>query len=117
MDNWSVARWSSILTAVVCVTGVSDVLCAADTLERPDALVLVEGGAAKATIVIGDHADSWTRMAAGWVQQYVAKSSGASLPIVSESKAPQGTLISVGPTRLAAQAGVTADDLKYDGCR
>ena len=29
--------------------------------------------------------------------------------------APEGTLISVGHTRLASAAGVTADDLKWDG--
>ena len=80
-------------------------------------LVLVEDGNAAATIVIPDDADSWTKMAADWVQEYVEKVSGAQLSLVPESKAPSGQLVSVGHTRMAAEAGVTADGLKFDGCK
>lgn len=80
-------------------------------------LVLVQDGKAQAAIVVPDDADSWTKMAAGWVKDYVAQVSGADLAIVEESKAPQTALISVGHTKLAAAAGLKTDDLKYDGCK
>lgn len=81
-------------------------------------LVLVRHRQPVASIVLPDNADSWTQMAARWIQRYVEQSSGARLAIVPESQAPhQGILISVGHTKLAAGAGITANDLKYDGCR
>ena len=80
-------------------------------------LAVVVDGKAAAVIVIPQDADEWTRRAARWVRDYVEKSSGAALPLVTEDGAAKGTIISVGRTRMAAKAGVTADDLKYDGCR
>ncbi|MAE62692.1 MAG: hypothetical protein CMJ18_00345 [Phycisphaeraceae bacterium] len=78
---------------------------------------LVTGGKATSTIVVADDADWWHRMAAGWLQEYVQRATGANLPIVRESEAPEGTLISVGHTRRAQEAGIRTDDLKWDGCR
>jgi len=92
--------------------------CATILLAEPAApLTLVENGVARATIVIPDDANPWTKMAAGWVQEYVEKSSGAKLAILTEGKAPEGALIAVGHTTLAANAGVNADDLDNDGCK
>ncbi|HCN09868.1 MAG TPA: hypothetical protein DIT01_18235, partial [Lentisphaeria bacterium] len=79
-------------------------------------LELVVDNQPRSTIVVADDADWWQRMAAGWLQEYVDKATGAELPIVKESDAPEGTLISVGHTKLAQAAGVTTDDLKWDGC-
>ncbi len=42
-------------------------------------LVLVENSQARAFIIIPDNADSWTRMAAGWVADYVEKVSSGKL--------------------------------------
>jgi len=56
-------------------------------------------------------------LASGWVKAYVEKATGAALPIVAEKDAPGGALISIGHTALARNAGVGADDLKYDGCK
>ena len=80
-------------------------------------LRLVVDGHAASTIVTADDADWWQRMAAGWLQDYVERATGARLPIVRESESPAGTLISVGHTQRAAQAGITSEDLKWDGCR
>jgi len=59
----------------------------------------------------------WTVMAAEWVRDYVKQATGAELEIVSEPDVPQGNIISVGHTKLAADAGIGTDDLKWDGCR
>ncbi len=82
-----------------------------------DQLLLVVDGRPASTIVVADDADWWQRMAAGWLQTYVERATGARLPLANESEAVGGTLISVGHTRLAASAGISTNDLKWDGCR
>ena len=81
------------------------------------ALALVQSGKPVATIVIPDDAPKWTAEPAGWLQAYVEKSSGAKLPIVTESESPTGTRISVGHTRLAEKAGIDLSGLRWDGCK
>ena len=80
-------------------------------------LYLVRDGKPRATIVIAEDAGNYQKWAAQWLRDYVKRASGAALPIVTEGQAPDGTLISVGHTRMAAEAGVRTDDLEYDGCR
>ena len=80
-------------------------------------LCIVREGRATSTIVIPDGADSWTRQAAKWLTEYVKEATGAELNVVAESKAPAGTLVSIGHTQLAKRAGITVDDLKWDGYR
>ena len=111
-----------MLIVLGCVGGAACSCCAEENhaigeVNGSDSLFLVRQGKAEATIVIPDDADSWTRMAAGWVLQYVEKASGARLAILPESKAPSGNLISVGHTQLANKAGIGDDGLKYDGCK
>ena len=80
-------------------------------------LVLVEGGSPVSTIVVADDADWWHRMAASWLQDYVQRTTGATLSIVRERDAPGGTLIYVGHTKRTREAGIRTDDLKWDGAR
>ena len=80
-------------------------------------LILVQDGKPVATIVTPDKPTHWETVAAEWLQTYVQESTGAKLPIVAESKAPKGALISVGHTAMAKRAGIRTDDLKYDGCK
>ena len=82
-----------------------------------DALELVKDGKPLATIVVPEAADNYVTKAAGWLKEYVAKATGAQLAIATEGKQGAGALIAVGPTKLAAAAGVTAKGLKWDGCR
>ena len=63
----------------------------------------------EATIVIPQTARYWTKTAARWLQQYVEKATGARLPVVTEEVAPAGTLISIGHTQMAKEAGVTTE--------
>ena len=88
---------------------------------RPQAaggtLTLARDGRPACTIVIPDKEDHWDAAAAAWLKEYVHKASGATVPIVPEKDAPDGTLISVGHTKMARQAGIRTDDLKYDGCK
>ena len=67
--------------------------------------------------MIPDARAHWDTTAAGWLTDYVARSTGAKLRIVIEGDAPEGTLISVGHTHMARDAGIRTDDLKYDGCK
>lgn len=106
---------ASVILCIGCVNG-NQAIAQQKSASLP-ALVLAQDGKAQATIVIPDDADSWTKMAAGWVRDFAARSSGAEFPIVPESKAPQGTLIAFGHTKLAEKAGIATDNLKFDGCR
>ena len=90
--------------------------CCADQGEAGQ-LELVKRGQAVSTIVIPENAPRWTRQAADWLQQYVEKTSGATLPVVTENQVPGGTLISVGETQMARQAGINTRGLKWDGCK
>ena len=85
--------------------------------QSASALDIVKDGRPRATIVVADDAGRWQKWAAGWLQGYVRKSTGAVLTIVSESESPSGNLISVGRTRLSEKAGIRTDGLKWDGCR
>jgi len=80
-------------------------------------LELVREGKPLATIVVPEKAEEYVAKAAGWLRDYVRKSTGADLPIAVEGKQGAGPLISLGPTGLAAAAGVSATGLKWDGCR
>ncbi|MFW6161351.1 MAG: DUF4838 domain-containing protein [Planctomycetota bacterium] len=81
------------------------------------ALEVVRDGAARATIVVPQKADEHVTKAAGWLQQYVKEATGAELAIAVEGDEPEGTLISLGPTKKATAAGVSARGLTWDGCR
>ena len=80
-------------------------------------LDLVKRGQPASTIVIPENATRWTKQAADWLQEYVEKTSGATLPIVTEGQAPTGTLVSVGLTKMAIAAGIDVHGMKWDGCR
>ena len=81
-------------------------------------LALVKNGKADATIVIPSNATMWSKKASEWLADYLKKASGATLPVVSDdADRPAGTIISIGPTQLAADAGVGVDGLKWDECK
>jgi hypothetical protein len=92
-------------------------VAAAATASEADTLSLVRQGKPCATIVVPDQPDTWTQRAAQWLAQYLLESTGAGLPIVPESTAPAGNLVSVGTTRMLQQAGLTLEGLRYDGGR
>ena len=77
---------------------------------------LVRDGKAVSTIVIPDQATETEQGAAERLVKYLKMASGAELPIVKESAKPENvTLISVGKTKMANEAGITEEGLKYDG--
>jgi len=80
-------------------------------------LYFIREGHPVSAIVIPAHAEKWTITAGTWLKDYMYKASGVELAIVPESEVPTGTLISVGHTKLAKKAGITTDDLIYDGCK
>ena len=94
--------------AIAALAAASGPLCALD---------LVRDGRARATIVVAQRAGIFQQAAARYVRDYVQEATGCRLRIVTEDEAPEGTLVSVGHTRLALQARIATDDLKWDGCR
>ncbi|MBI4028415.1 MAG: DUF4838 domain-containing protein [Verrucomicrobia bacterium] len=80
-------------------------------------LALIKDGQPSCTIVIPKEKGVWTPKAAQWLKEYIFKATGVDLNIFSEDQAPSGTLISVGHTQIAEQAGISIADLKWDGCR
>lgn len=81
-------------------------------------LDLIRDSRPAAAIVIPVDADPAQKYAADQLRSYLAKATGAKLAIATEDAAPaEGTLIFVGQTKAAREAGVTTDALKHDGCR
>jgi hypothetical protein len=70
---------------------------------------LVQDGVAKATIVLPLDPSKVERFAAAELQRYVAKISGAELPIVTEGQAGKGYLILIGDTRAFRGSKVRLD--------
>jgi hypothetical protein len=73
---------------------------------------IVTDGRATATIVVPDQPAPAVETAVEELVRFVEKSTGVKLPVVRESdhgKASGGTVISIGPTRLAGQAGLPAN--------
>ena len=86
--------------------------------ETEQMLALVKGGRPAATIVTPANPGKWTNEAVKWLQEYVQKATGAKLNAVTEDMpVPSGTLISVGHTKMAKEAGIDISDLKWDGCK
>ena len=83
-----------------------------------DALVLVENGEPRAHIVLGSHPTELERLAAGDLQEYLGRMSGAELPIVSADELPSGPVVLIGQSeavreRLGSLLG--EGHLGYDG--
>ena len=116
MDYLRKVRTARLLAVVLWTLAAAFATLSENSVAAP-LLTLVESGQAAATIVIPENAPQWTRQGAEWLREYVQKCSGAALTIVSESDAPAGTRISVGHTKLAKQAGIDLQGLKWDGCR
>ena len=81
------------------------------------ALELARDGRALATILLPNSPDERTRTAAGWLKDYLARATGATLPIAMEPAAPDGSIVAVGHTQRARQAGIGTEGLRWDGCR
>jgi hypothetical protein len=73
---------------------------------------VVADGQAAATIVVPDQPAPAVKVAVDELVRFVEKSTGVKLPVVRESErgaVAGGTVISIGPTRLAGQAGLLKD--------
>ena len=78
---------------------------------------LVVDGKANAEIIISESPARSTRLAAHELQTYVAKMSGAQLPIETKPSADVAVQIYVGESPHAAKLGVTADRLEHGAYR
>ncbi|MFT5488918.1 MAG: hypothetical protein ACI9MU_003849, partial [Alphaproteobacteria bacterium] len=78
---------------------------------------LVENGESRAEIIIAESPPRSTRLAAAELQTYVAKISGARLPIRVEPSVDVPVQIYVGESTHAAKLGVTADRLEHGAYR
>ena len=78
---------------------------------------LVENGESRAEIIIAESPARSTRLAAAELQTYVAKISGARLPIRAEPSADVPVQIYVGESPHAAKLGNTADRLQHGAYR
>jgi hypothetical protein len=74
-------------------------------------------GKAYADIIISESPARSTRLASAELQTYVAKISGARLPIRAEPSDDVPVQIYVGESPLAAKLGVTADHLEHGAYR
>ena len=77
-------------------------------------VVLVDGGQPVATIVTADGPSGAAREAARMLQDYLQRMSGAELPIVGESVAPDGGRILVGASSLTAALGYAPDEFALE---
>jgi hypothetical protein len=70
-------------------------------------VTLVENGRPRASIVIARDSGEKVKTAAGELQSYLEKISGAKLPIVDDSQNPQGAAVLVGKSRLTAGMAIS----------
>ena len=104
---------SKFLAGAMLVAG----LCHVSHAQQPR-LELVKEGQPVSAIIVADNAPKWTIQAVTWLNEYLDKVSGATLTVVVEGdEIPDGTLISVGHTQMAADAGIDHANLMYDGCK
>ena len=104
-----------LLTALLLAPLVE--LNAADTREQiaqahAAAAPIVKDGQAACTIAVPDKPTPAVEVAADELVRFVSKATGVKLPVARESDlrdASAGTVISIGPTRLAKKAGLLAD--------
>jgi len=85
-------------------------------------VVLVEGGEARATVVVPAAAlkekGSIENVAAQELVRHVKQSTGATLLVVGDDAAPaEGALVLIGQTKQTAQLGISADELPLEGFR
>lgn len=86
-------------------------------------IVIAERGIPKATIVIpaadidAGKGQKLYALAAKEFSSFVERSTGAKIPVVTEDKAPAGTLILIGEGTIAKQYKITAADLPLEGFR
>ena len=100
-----------VMSAVFVVSSFGSFLAVARGEEG--GFVLAEKGQSKAVIVIGDAAAPAAKDAAQALSKVVGQMSGATIPVVSESKAPAGQpTILVGMSEAARRAGI---DIVQDG--
>jgi hypothetical protein len=104
-----------IIAAVCAVAGLA-AACATAGLAAEDQF-LVDEGKAYAEIIISESPARSTRLAAAELQTYVAKISGARIPIRTEPSADVPVQIYVGESKHAAKLGVTADGLEHGAYR
>ena len=78
---------------------------------------LVDEGKAYAEIIISESSARSTRLAAAELQTYVAKISGAQVPIETKPSADVAVQIYIGESPHAAKLGVTADRLEHGAYR
>ena len=86
---------------------------------QADAFDLTREGQPVAVIVTPDEATDIEKEAAQLIHEMIRRVSGASLAIIAESKVePEaGPRLVVGHTKLAAQAGIDTDGVRWDGYR
>ncbi len=78
---------------------------------------LVENGESRAEIIIAESPARSTRLAAADLQTYLAKISGAKLPIKTKPSADVPVQIYVGESPHAAKLGLTSDGLENGAYR
>jgi len=79
---------------------------------RASALVLVEDGDPKATIVLAEKPTASAQLAAYELQYHIKKMSGATLAIVREPQAVTGTMVLVGESKAALELGYKNTDFE-----
>jgi hypothetical protein len=89
---------------------------AAESIDGPG-LAIIREGQAQAVIVIVPNADAQTRKAANVLSEYLWKSTGARVPVVTETASSEGYLILVGESALLAdpQIALALQDLDEQG--
>ncbi len=87
------------------------------TIAHAAPLTLAENGKSSFTIVIPDDAPSVLRDAAQELQRCMTLATGVSLPIVQDTAATTGQIISLGSTKQAEKAGISTKDIALEGYR
>lgn len=120
--NWMKTSKRNITATMAAALLVGLTALSAPT-QASDDLVIVKDGKPNATIVFPAYQDEndpdmiYTEIAVKWLQDYVKKATGAKLKVVPEGTDVEGNVISIGHTKMAKNAGISTDELKYHACK
>ncbi len=110
-------RLGSLLVTAVLLGLLTQFVCCAASVEKSKDFVVVAGGKAQATIVVGSRASEDELFAALELQDYIRKSSGVLVPVKTDDQVAAGNIIAVGRNKVNTDAKLGLEGLAAEAFR
>src|SRR5690606_2690978 len=109
LKGFQIMKWKQTFSLIIAASTLS----ALSSIHKAAAVVVVQNGQARASIVVPQNATPQIQQAAQTLQKYLEQSSGAKLPI--STTAANGNAIHIGQTDAAKKAKIEFAQLDEDG--